>query len=61
MMIHANLYHPGKYNKHFIVKNVIFSYFHIEDVKKTSKSTQKKMFTRSCNQDWPLGVPHGVL
>ena len=61
MMIHADSYHPIKNIKHFIDTNVIFSYFHFATVKKTRKSTKKKMFTLICNQDGPLGVPHGVL
>ena len=61
MLIHADSYHPKKNIKHFIGRNVIFSYFHFATVKKTRKSTKKKMFTLICNQDGPLGVPHGVL
>ena len=61
MLIHADSYHPNKNIKHFIGRNVIFSYFHFATVKKTRKSTKKKMFTLICNQDGPLGVPHGVL
>ena len=61
MMIHDDSYHPNKNIEHFIARNMVFGYFHFAAVKKTRKTTQKKMFTLSRNQDGPLEVPHGVL
>ena len=61
MLIHADSYHPNKNIKHFIGRNVIFSYFHFATVKKRVNRPKKNVHTYLQPRWASGGAPWGTL